>query len=156
MPTNKRDMKNPPCDKCGKELKIGGDYTTGFFYCECEENKKEVEKHKHIWKYNSASNMRVCEAPFPFIKSCGKSEIYPEENTNPLCGNCHENHEGNTYCYGAKHIGFMPTKIEMKKEHKHNFILSQSTREAIGAEWLDFAYIICPECGEVRKVLIKK
>ena len=26
--------KNPPCDKCGKEMKIGGDSHTSYFYCE--------------------------------------------------------------------------------------------------------------------------
>ncbi|MBI4029484.1 MAG: hypothetical protein HY376_03930 [Candidatus Blackburnbacteria bacterium] len=33
------------------------------------------KKHKHIWKYNTAKKERVCEAPFPFIESCGKKEI---------------------------------------------------------------------------------
>jgi hypothetical protein len=34
--------------------------------------------HKHIWKYNTASNTRVCEAPFPTIESCGKVEEFKE------------------------------------------------------------------------------
>ena len=33
------------------------------------------KKHKHIWKYIGPYE-RVCEAPFPTIKSCGKHEIY--------------------------------------------------------------------------------
>jgi hypothetical protein len=33
-----------------------------------------IQKHKHIWKYinnDSVKNIRICEAPFPTIKSCG-------------------------------------------------------------------------------------
>ena len=55
-------------------------------------NMKEAKKHKHIWKYNTASNVRVCEAPFPFIESCGEieeitsqlkdSETYATEDKN--------------------------------------------------------------------------
>lgn len=32
-----------------------------------------IKKHKHVWKY-SGGNVRVCEAPFPTIESCGKEE----------------------------------------------------------------------------------
>lgn len=38
-------------------------------------NKREEKKHNHIWKY-IGSYERICEAPFPTIKSCGKHEIY--------------------------------------------------------------------------------
>ena len=33
----KEEKKNPPCNKCGKELKVGGggDSPTYYFYCEC-------------------------------------------------------------------------------------------------------------------------
>lgn len=30
-------------------------------------------RHKHIWKYYG-SNVRVCEAPFLTIESCGREE----------------------------------------------------------------------------------
>lgn len=32
-----------------------------------------IKKHKHIWKYDG-KYVRVCEAPFPTIESCGKEE----------------------------------------------------------------------------------
>lgn len=34
----------------------------------------EKEKHKHIWKYTPYGNFRTCEAPFPFIPSCGMEQ----------------------------------------------------------------------------------
>jgi len=38
---------------------------------------KEDQQHTHIWKYNTANNIRICEAPFPFIKGCRKEEECP-------------------------------------------------------------------------------
>lgn len=38
---------------------------------ECGEPAHNKKEHKHIWKYTVGSNIKVCEAPFPFIESCG-------------------------------------------------------------------------------------
>ncbi len=36
--------KNPNCEKCGEEMKIGGDDATGYFYCECADtNERKLE-----------------------------------------------------------------------------------------------------------------
>ena len=40
-------------------------------------------KHKHIWKYE-CRNVRICEAPFPTIESCG------EEQWNTAFGGWHK------------------------------------------------------------------
>ena len=30
--------------------------------------------HDHSWKYIGDTGVRVCEAPWPFLKSCGRVE----------------------------------------------------------------------------------
>ena len=34
----------------------------------------ETKEHTHIWKYIGDTGVRVCEAPFPTIESCGRVE----------------------------------------------------------------------------------
>jgi len=49
-----------------------------------------MAKHKHCWKYIFGGKVRICEAPFPTIESCGKKEwlrhpnYWVDENE---CGN---------------------------------------------------------------------
>ena len=33
-----------------------------------------MAKHEHIWKYIGDTGVRVCEASFPIIPSCGRIE----------------------------------------------------------------------------------
>ena len=42
-------------------------------------------------------------------------------------------------------------------KHKHKFILSHQSNESDGysANYIDYAYVICENCGEVKKLLIK-
>ena len=32
------------------------------------------KNHTHIWKYIGDTGVRVCEAPYPFVPSCGRIE----------------------------------------------------------------------------------
>lgn len=40
-----------------------------------------------------------------------------------------------------------------KPKHEHNFILAQTSKEAdgYGTNWVECAYVICCDCGDVRK-----
>jgi hypothetical protein len=33
--------KNPPCEKCGKELKTHAGHTTSYWYCDCDDTTKD-------------------------------------------------------------------------------------------------------------------
>lgn len=55
-----------------------------------------------------------------FMKQINK---HKPSAANPPCGNCHQDHKGNTYCHGAKSMGFgnEPTKLSAgKAEWKHH------------------------------------
>jgi len=92
-------------------------------------------------KYTTQGNCPYCDSERGIITSWGMGPVAMQE----LKVRHNNNHPEN-----------MPPQREVKK-HKHNFVLSQHTREASGpgTNWLDFAYVTCPECGEVRKVPVE-
>jgi len=44
----KEEKKNPPCNKCGKEMKIGGDEATWYYYCVCGVKGKSKSKLEEL------------------------------------------------------------------------------------------------------------